>query len=113
LADWYRAADLFVLPSRSEGVPNVLLEASACGCPWVASRVGGISEIAHLGQSRLVPPDDPHALAAAIRDSLGRPPGTLVPPRGWDATVDEMEQLLRQVTDRRTPLPSGRPKPDR
>ena len=57
LPRWYRAADVFVLPSHSEGVPNVLLEASSCGTPWVASRVGGIPEIAHLGISRLVSPN--------------------------------------------------------
>jgi glycosyltransferase involved in cell wall biosynthesis len=70
LPDWYRAADLFVLPSHSEGVPVVLLEAAACGTPFVASRVGGIPEIAHLGRSRLVPAGDARALAQAILDSL-------------------------------------------
>src|SRR5262249_60620041 len=66
LPPWYRAADLVVLPSRSEGVPNVLLEAAACGTPFVASRVGGIPEIAHLGLSQLVPSGDVDALAGAI-----------------------------------------------
>jgi len=70
LPEWYCAADLLVLPSRSEGVPNVLLEAAACRTPFVATRVGGIPEIAHLGASRLVPPGDPAALAQAIRDVL-------------------------------------------
>ncbi|HZW30478.1 MAG TPA: glycosyltransferase family 4 protein [Isosphaeraceae bacterium] len=70
LPDWYRAADLFVLPSYSEGVPIVLLEAAACGTPFVASRVGGIPEIAHLGTSRLVPAGDAEALAEAIRAGL-------------------------------------------
>lgn len=74
LPSHYQAADLFVLPSRSEGVPNVLLEASACGTPWVASNVGGIPEIAHFGASRLVEPDNVAALATAIREMLDAPP---------------------------------------
>lgn len=73
LPDWFCAADLFVLASRSEGVPNVLLEAAACGLPLVATSVGGIPEIAHLAASRLVPPEDATALAAAIGDMLRSP----------------------------------------
>jgi glycosyltransferase involved in cell wall biosynthesis len=74
LPDWYRAADVFVLPSRSEGVPNVLLEAMACGRPFVATRVGGIPEIAHLGRGRLVPPGDVRSLTIAVRESLANSP---------------------------------------
>jgi glycosyltransferase involved in cell wall biosynthesis len=66
LPDWYRAATVCVLPSYSEGVPNVLLEAAACGIPFVASQVGGIPEIAHLGPSQLVPPGDSLSLAQAL-----------------------------------------------
>jgi glycosyltransferase involved in cell wall biosynthesis len=66
LPDWYRAATVCVLPSYSEGVPIMLLEAAACGIPFVASQVGGIPEIAHLSTSQLVPPGDPLSLAQAI-----------------------------------------------
>ena len=70
LPDWYRAADLTILPSLSEGVPNVLLESLACGTPFVASRVGGIPEIASPGIDRLVTPSDPVELADAIAQQL-------------------------------------------
>jgi len=50
-ANWMRAIDLFVLPSRSEAFPNALLESMACGCCPVASRIGGIPELIHHGQN--------------------------------------------------------------
>lgn len=70
LPDWFRAADVFILPSRSEGVPCVLLEAAACLTPFVASRVGGIPEIAHLNTGRLVEPGRPGELADAVTEVL-------------------------------------------
>jgi glycosyltransferase involved in cell wall biosynthesis len=73
LVHWYRAADLQLLPSRSEGVPNVLVEGLATGLPFVASAVGGVPEIAP-DPSWCVPPDDPVALAEAIVRALDRRP---------------------------------------
>jgi glycosyltransferase involved in cell wall biosynthesis len=70
LPDWYRAADLVVLSSHSEGVPNVLVEAAACGTPFVSTAVGGIGEIAHLSPGELVVPGDSAALARAIEVKL-------------------------------------------
>ena len=71
LPDWYRAADLLVLPSRSEGVPNVLLEAMATGLPFVASDVGSIRDLLPHGPSRVTAEGDVPALTAAIAAVLG------------------------------------------
>ena len=45
IPEWLNACDIFVLPSYSEGLPNALVEAMACKCPVVATRVGGIPEV--------------------------------------------------------------------
>ncbi|HEX6351457.1 glycosyltransferase [Actinophytocola sp.] len=65
------AASLFVMPSRTEGLPRALVEAMARALPAVGSAVGGIPEL--LDSSCLVPPDDPVALAGAIRRLLSDP----------------------------------------
>jgi len=66
------AADVFVLPSLREGMPNAVLEAMAAGLPVVATRVGGTPECVADGESGLlVPPDDSHALAHAVLRLLG------------------------------------------
>lgn len=71
LNDWINASDLVCLPSYSEGVPNVLLEAMSCGKPVVATRVGGIPEIVNPQNGVLVDAGDIDALASAILDVLG------------------------------------------
>lgn len=59
-------ADLFVLPSRTEGLPRALIEAMARGLPCISTSVGGIPEL--LPAEDLVAPGDVSALAAKIRD---------------------------------------------
>lgn len=96
LADWYRAADLTVLPSRSEGLPNVLRESVSCGTPFVASDVGGIAEIADPALDRLVPPDDPDQLAGAIAESLADRhdrPRRAYRPLSWAESADDLVEL--------------------
>ena len=63
--------DLFVLPSYTEGLPNVVLESFAAGVPVVATAVGGTPEVVEDGASGyLVPAGDPQALADRILDAL-------------------------------------------
>lgn len=66
------AADVLCLASHREGVPNVILEANACGTPVVATRVGGVPEVVTEDTGLLVSPHDPRALAAAIESALQR-----------------------------------------
>lgn len=65
------AADVLMLPSLSEGLPGVLIEAGLSGIPVVATDVGGIREIVRSGETGLVvPPGDSKALGDALRAAL-------------------------------------------
>lgn len=68
IEDYYRAADIVVMPSVREGLPNVVLEAMACGLPVVASRLPGSTDtmIEDGRDGRLVPVGDTSAFADAI-----------------------------------------------
>jgi glycosyltransferase involved in cell wall biosynthesis len=71
IADYFSIADAFILPSHTEGCPNVLLEAMAAGVPVVATRVGGVSEIVTSGQDAiLVEKQDRAGMAAAVAEVL-------------------------------------------
>jgi len=74
LRAFYHRADLFVLSSVAEALPNVILEAMAAGLPVVATRVGGIPEaVAPEATGLLVAPGDVAGLAAALARLLGDP----------------------------------------
>jgi glycosyltransferase involved in cell wall biosynthesis len=71
LKPYYTLANFFVLPSHTEGSPNVLLEAMAAGLPIVATSVGGVPEIAtNEKEALLVEKQNPVALSAAIKRLL-------------------------------------------
>jgi glycosyltransferase involved in cell wall biosynthesis len=70
----YRCIDVVVLPSRSEGLPNVLLEALRAQCRVVATRVGAVSEVVRDPlAAHLVEPGSPELLADAMRKTSGAP----------------------------------------
>jgi glycosyltransferase involved in cell wall biosynthesis len=66
-AQLFKGFDVFVLSSRTEGTPIVLFEAMAAGTPIVATSVGGVPDVVSSREALLVPPDDPGALADAVR----------------------------------------------
>ena len=101
IARLMNAADCLVLPSRNEGVPNVILEAFASGLPVLASRVGGIPEVLDepfLG--RLFPADDLAALVEAFRAQPAGPARETAAIRehglrfSWEAATDACRDAL-------------------
>ena len=73
LRDYMRMCRVLVLPSLSEGLPRVLIEAMACGKPVIGTNVGGIPSLIHDGVNGfLIPPNDSQALAAKIIFLLSR-----------------------------------------
>jgi len=104
LADWYSAADLLVLASRSEGWANVLLESMACGTPVVATDVGGSAEVvAHLDAGRIVGRRDATSMAQAMEQLLAAAPDRTLVRRyaegfGWEGTTRAQLALFRDIT---------------
>ncbi|NNJ25996.1 glycosyltransferase [Alienimonas chondri] len=107
-----RLAEAFVLPSRWEGTPNVLLEAAAAGTPIVATAVDGTAEVFTHGETaRLVPVGDGDALAAELRWTLDHPEAAaamakrageaVLAVHRWDAVVAAYDALLREVIAQR------------
>ncbi len=103
VARYMQAADVLALPSRNEGVPNVILEAFACGLPVVASRVGGIPEVHNrdfLGQ--LIPEGDVASLVKALRHAITTPADKEnirchAAPFSWEATTLAYTDILNRA----------------
>jgi len=71
IRDFLDAVDLFIMPSRQEGLPRAMVEAMARGCPCIGSNIGGIPEL--LAPEDLVPPNNPEALAQKIMEVTANP----------------------------------------
>jgi glycosyltransferase involved in cell wall biosynthesis len=100
---WMRAADVFCLPSYSEGCPNVVLESLSCGCPIVATSVGGIPEICDDRSSLLVPARDAKSLCVALETSLAKPWDRnsigYSFHRSWEKVARETYEVCRSVLE--------------
>ena len=110
---WMQAADGFVLTSRYEGLPMVLLEAGACGLPVVATDVAGTREVVVSGETGwLTPAGDAGALTKAMAKLMRTPPGELlgmgerarrsvVRRFGMETVLDRWEQLYAELLCRK------------
>jgi teichuronic acid biosynthesis glycosyltransferase TuaC len=101
IARWMRASDVFCLPSYSEGCPNVVVEALACGRPVVATNVGGIPELVKEGCGLLIPPRDAAALRGALDAALSKHWDSAeiarTSTRSWETVAAETLAVCRRV----------------
>jgi glycosyltransferase involved in cell wall biosynthesis len=107
LRDWYRAMDLFVMPSRYENFSNALLEAMACAVPFMATDIGGNRLLSETGSGWLFQADSVDSLATGIAQRLkvrsalkacGETGSTYVTNRfSWVATAQRLESLIEQI----------------
>jgi PST family polysaccharide transporter len=113
LAELMSAADVFCLASSTEGWPNVVNEALACGTAVVATDVGAVRQM--VGSSRygfVVPVDDGEALAAALHKALtGRWDHDVIAARGnsrsWGEVAEEVLEEMRAVVAERSATQAG------
>jgi len=109
LADYYRAADVVLVPSFSESFGLVAAEAQACGTPVVASNTGGLAHVVSQSESGLlVEHHDPAAYATAMRaivehhgfaDRLAQGAVAFSQRFSWDSTATRMLELYRGITE--------------
>lgn len=110
LSTWYRAADVVVVPSRSESFGLVALEAAACGRPVVASAVGGLTSLVDDGVTGfLIDGDDPSAHASRLRevlydplvaDAMGRAAAERAGRYTWSTTAARLRRVYADLTVR-------------
>lgn len=99
LSNIYSAADVVVIPSLQDNLPNVVLESMACGTPVIGFAVGGIPDMIHHGKTGLlVPPTDIPAFGAAILEVLRNPERQSVLRAHCRQTAEQQYSLQQQAS---------------
>jgi len=108
--DYMAAADIFVLPSLSEGFPVTLLEAMASGLPIVTTRVGGLPDIIKDGENGfLVEPENPQQIAdklqlllhdEELRNKISSINKETVKRYSWENVTKNLEQVFLSIRQR-------------
>jgi glycosyltransferase involved in cell wall biosynthesis len=113
LAEYYNAADVTVLASSNEGLPNVILESMACGTQVIATRVGGVPEVmTNPTMGVMVEQRHPDAIREAILNRPAKTPEHAAQVRecvsgfDWDVTACRLRKLFSRLC--RDQMPTAR-----
>lgn len=124
LSTYYRAADVVVMPSRSESFGLVALEAAACGIPVVASAVGGLTTLVRNGETGFLidgrdPADYAEAIDIILESSergvaMGAAAAAVAARYPWSGLAGRLRSIYRRLIDERgePPCSHGTPTPD-
>jgi len=104
LVKYYNSADMLILPSAREGMPNVVLESLACGTPVIAAKAEGVEELLTCPAAGIVIDErSPEAIVAAVQTLLANYPDPTATRAhaeslGWEPTIDGLLTVFREAS---------------
>ena len=114
IEDYYRCAEIFILPSHNEGMPNAVVEAMSCGMPCAVTKISGTTDLITHGESgMLFEVNDEESFAAAlrplvldraVRERIGQRAAAIIREKySFDQVADRYLSLYRQMLNREKP----------